>query len=98
MRYRNRIVKFPDGTSHSFLAGEEKGIDVRMALDIISMAHRREYDVALVFSQDQDLSEAAQEIRAIAREPAGLFNERAWTAVLEEQKQRIPGPAGILRS
>lgn len=32
------------------------------------LAHRRAYDVALVFSQDQDLSEAAEELRTIARE------------------------------
>ena len=31
-------------------------------------AHRKECDVALVFSQDQDLSEVAKEIRVIARE------------------------------
>jgi len=61
-------VNLPDGTRHSFLVGEEKGIDVRLALDIVRMAHRGEYDVAVVFSQDQDLSEAAGEIRHIARE------------------------------
>src|SRR3989454_7286028 len=32
------------------------------------MAHRGAYDVGLVLSQDQDLSEVADEIRAIARE------------------------------
>ncbi len=68
LRYRPRVVKLPDGTEHSFIAGEEKGIDVRMALDIIRLAHRREYDVALAFSQDQDLSEVAEEIRVIGRE------------------------------
>ena len=47
---------------------EEKGIDVRIALDVVRMAHRQEYDVALVFSQDQDLSEVAEEVRTIARE------------------------------
>jgi len=68
LRYRNRVVNLPDGTKHTFLAGEEKGIDVRIALDIIRLAHRQEFDVALIFSQDQDLSEVADEIRAIARE------------------------------
>src|SRR3989441_902114 len=56
LRYRNRTVHLPDGTTHTFLAGEEKGIDVRIALDIIRMAHRGAYDVGLVLSQDQDLS------------------------------------------
>jgi hypothetical protein len=32
------------------------------------MAHHNEYDVALIFSQDQDLSEVAQEIRTISQE------------------------------
>lgn len=41
---------------------------MRIALDIVRMAHRGEYDVALVFSQDQDLSEVAEEVRTIARE------------------------------
>ena len=68
LRYRNRRVRLPDGTEHTYLAGEEKGIDVRIALDVIRMAHRRGYDVALIMSQDQDLSEVAEEIRVIARE------------------------------
>lgn len=68
LRYRNKTVKLPDGTKHTFLAGEEKGIDVRIALDVIRLAHRKEYDVALIFSQDQDLSEVAEEVRLIARE------------------------------
>ena len=45
----------------------EKGIDVRIAIDIIRMALKGEYDVALIFSQDQDLSEVADEIRSISR-------------------------------
>ena len=68
LRYRNRVVRLADGTEHTVLTGEEKGIDVRIALDVVRMAHRNEYDVALVFSQDQDLSEVAQEVRTIARE------------------------------
>ncbi len=50
------------------LVGEEKGVDIRIALVIVRMAHRHEYDVALVFSQDQDLSEVAEEVRTISRE------------------------------
>jgi uncharacterized LabA/DUF88 family protein len=68
LRYRNKSVPLPQGSIHTFLVAEEKGIDVRIALDVIRGAHRGEYDVALVFSQDQDLSEVADEIRVIARE------------------------------
>lgn len=68
LRYRNRRLRLPDGSERTHLAGEEKGIDVRIAIDVIRMAHRREYDVALLFSQDQDLSEVTREIRAIAKD------------------------------
>jgi uncharacterized LabA/DUF88 family protein len=68
LRYRNKTVKLPNGSTHAFLTAEEKGIDVRIAIDVIRLAHRNEYDVALLFSQDQDLSELCAEIRVIARE------------------------------
>jgi len=67
LRYRNDTVRLPNGVTHTFLRGSEKGIDVRIALDVIRLAFRNEYDVAVVFSQDQDLSEAADEIRVIAK-------------------------------
>jgi uncharacterized LabA/DUF88 family protein len=68
LRYRNQVVNLPDGSQHTFLAAEEKGIDVRIAIDVIRMAHRMDYDVALIFSQDQDLSEVAAEVRVISQE------------------------------
>jgi uncharacterized LabA/DUF88 family protein len=68
LRYRNKRIALPDGTEHTLLTGEEKGIDVRIAIDVIRMAHRKQYDVALIFSQDQDLSEVAREIRVISSE------------------------------
>ena len=83
LRYRRKAVVLPPcsefgamaGRPYQFMAGEEKGIDVRISLDIIRMARRREYDVALVFSQDQDLSEVADEIRVIARE------QKRWISI-----------------
>ena len=49
------------------MVGREKGIDVRLALDILLLGFRRDYDVAVVFIQDQDLSEVADEIRILAK-------------------------------
>ena len=68
LRYREVTFEIPGGDPVTKLVGTEKGIDVRIALDIIRLAIHDEYDVALVFSQDQDLSEVADEIRAIAKE------------------------------
>ena len=46
--------------------GREKGIDVRLVIDAVRFAHENLYDVALIFSQDQDFSELAVEIKRIA--------------------------------
>lgn len=68
LRYQNTQIKLPDGTIQTKLVGREKGIDVRIALDVIRLAHHNEYDVAIIFSQDQDLTEVAEEIRVVAHE------------------------------
>ncbi len=89
LRYRNKVVTLPDGRDTSIRTGEEKGIDVRIAIDIIRMAHRREYDVALVFSQDQDLSEVARELRVIAKEQARWIKmSSAYPENLNQGQQR----------
>ncbi|MDD5675344.1 MAG: NYN domain-containing protein [Chitinivibrionales bacterium] len=68
LRYRNETVSLPGGMTHTFLVGQEKGVDIRIALDIVRAVRLNECDVALVFSQDQDLSEVADEVRTIAKE------------------------------
>lgn len=56
LRYRVERVRLPDGTVHEIPVEREKGIDLRLGLD-----------VAIVFSQDQDLAEVAREVRDISR-------------------------------
>jgi uncharacterized LabA/DUF88 family protein len=68
LRYRNRLVQLPGGAVASARVGQEKGIDVRIALDVVRLAQQNAYDVGIIFSQDQDLSEAADEVRLIAHE------------------------------
>ena len=68
LRYRDETVELPGGAIVTTRIGREKGIDVRIALDIVRLARSGACDVALVFSQDQDLAEVANEIRAIAQD------------------------------
>jgi uncharacterized LabA/DUF88 family protein len=63
LRDRTKIIKLPDGSALEVPTTVEKGIDVRIALDMIRMAYQNKYDVALLFSQDQDFSEVADDIR-----------------------------------
>ena len=66
LRYRNQTIILPDGSSTVALVGQEKGVDVRIALDIVRYALEDRYDVALIFSQDQDLSEAVEDVKKIS--------------------------------
>lgn len=67
LRYRTHTIALPDGTTYPWRVAEEKGIDVRIAVDLVGMAYREQFDVAIIFSQDQDLAEIADEVRHIAR-------------------------------
>lgn len=66
LRYRHQTITLPDGTSSIVAVGREKGIDVRIALDTVRYELEDRYDVALIFSQDQDLSEAVEDIKKIS--------------------------------
>jgi len=66
--YRNETVNCPNGQVLSTLVGSEKGIDVRICLDVVRLALDDAYDVAIIFSQDQDLNEATDEVRKISIE------------------------------
>ncbi len=48
--------------------GREKGVDLRIALDAVRLALDRAYDVAVFFSQDQDLTELVDDVLRIARD------------------------------
>ena len=67
LRYRVESIRLPDGSVHELLVQREKGIDLRLGLDVVRMARNAEMDVAVLFSQDQDLAEVALEVRDIAR-------------------------------
>ena len=45
----------------------EKGIDMRIGLDIIRLVWRGEADIILLFSQDQDMNEVAKEVKEISQ-------------------------------
>ena len=64
--YRSATVVCPVCGPRRVRVGAEKGIDVRIALDIVRLALDEVFDVALVFSQDQDLTEAIEDVRRVA--------------------------------
>jgi uncharacterized LabA/DUF88 family protein len=48
--------------------GREKGIDLRIGLDMVRLARRGEYDVAVLVSQDSDLNQAVNELMLLRDE------------------------------
>ena len=66
LRYRTESRNLPGGAKHEIVTAREKGIDLRIGLDVVRMARSGELDVVVLFSQDQDLAEVADEIRYIA--------------------------------
>lgn len=52
--------------SREFFAPMEKGVDIRIALDIVNELNERKSNVVVLFSQDSDFCEISDEIRRIA--------------------------------
>lgn len=56
-----QLIRHPDKTYH------EKGVDVRMAVEMIRFAREDKYDVAYLLSSDTDLVPAVEEVRAFGK-------------------------------
>lgn len=94
LRYRTVNVTLADGTPSTVEVAEEKGIDVRLALDVMRLALSNQFDVAVIFSQDQDLSEVAAEMREISR------SQNRWLKVVSAYptSPTATAPRGIDKS
>jgi hypothetical protein len=67
IRYREHQIDLADGTYEVVVTPQEKGIDIRLALDVMRLALSKQFDVAVIFSQDQDLSELVEDIKEVSR-------------------------------
>lgn len=81
--------------------GREKGVDVRIALDLLRLAQKGLYDVAIVVSEDSDLNEAIRDVyelrdyeRWIAVENALPYSPKGRTPkwLAAHRKRRIDEP------
>ncbi len=66
LRYlRRRGVYVYRGRVNS--GGQEKGVDVSLALDLVQATHERRYDAAIIVSQDWDFAPAVRLAKTVAR-------------------------------
>ncbi len=68
VRYQPYEVELPDGSVGTEYIPQEKGIDLRLGLDVVRLARTSQFDIAVIFSQDQDLAEVVKEVKDIARD------------------------------
>ncbi len=54
------MLRYPKGSP--IQPPQEKGIDVALAVDFVSLAHRRAYDVGVIASHDTDLMPAFEAV------------------------------------
>lgn len=66
LRYHNEWQRMHNGQMGMYRKPVEKGVDVRLALDMVAAVYERSCDVMAVFSQDSDLSEAVDRCHEIA--------------------------------
>ena len=56
------LIQHPDKSFH------EKGVDVRIAVEMIRLAHKNKYDIAYLLSSDTDLVPAVEEVRSLNKQ------------------------------
>lgn len=56
-----QLIQHPDKTYH------EKGVDVRLAVEMIRNARENEYDQAFLVSSDTDLVAAVEEVKSLGK-------------------------------
>lgn len=68
LRYREKEAYDENGDLQKIVTAQEKGIDLRIALDVVSCSLTKQFDVGIIFSQDQDLNEIVSEIEKISKQ------------------------------
>ena len=67
---------------------QEKGVDVAIATDLVSLALRGECDVVVVASADTDLLPAIEEVQA---QTDVTVEVAAWRGTTHRQRLSVPG-------
>jgi hypothetical protein len=74
----SRPLRYPSDWPRS--KPQEKGIDVALAVDLVLMAIRREYDVGIVMSTDTDLKPALEKVEGLGGNPFPRCEVAAWSS------------------
>ncbi|MBN1213268.1 MAG: NYN domain-containing protein [candidate division Zixibacteria bacterium] len=60
------------------LNGRQKGVDVRIAVDMVTYGFKNNYDIAIIVSADSDLVPAVENIKAEGKQVELAFFDKCW--------------------
>jgi len=70
-----------DGKMESF---EQKGVDILLSFDLVTLANRNAYDIAIVITGDQDFICPLLEVRMLGKSVENAFvDNSSWSPVLK---------------
>jgi len=71
---------------------QEKGIDIALALDVVTMAINDDYEVAIVMSTDTDVKPALEAVIALGAKPYPRCEVAAWSSPASHSSRlSVPG-------
>jgi uncharacterized LabA/DUF88 family protein len=82
---RENEYKCP-GCGHTFTktTWEQKGVDTLIAFDLVALATRNAYDIAVIVAGDQDFVCPILEVRMMNKQIENAFTEHAWAPALKK--------------
>lgn len=90
VRVITRTLRYPRNWPQE--RAEEKGIDVALAIDVVAMAVRGEYDVGVVMSTDTDIKPALEAVASLQGNPFPRCEVAAWSSSRSHSRRlSIPG-------
>lgn len=70
------------GFAFSKTTWEQKGVDTLIAFDLVALATRNAYDIAIIVAGDQDFVCPILEVRMMNKQVENAFTEHAWAPAL----------------
>jgi uncharacterized LabA/DUF88 family protein len=84
LAYHTEEFTLPDGSTVTRRVPREKGIDIRIALDMVRLVRENALDTIVLFSQDNDLREACDEVKMIAQSQGRFVRIRSAFPQMED--------------